>query len=347
VNTPKVSVTIPTYNQAGFILRSIRSALDQDYPNVEVVVSDDGSTDQTGQVVRDFIAALGETRVSYHRNDPNLGILRNYHQNLFHNATGDWAVNLDADDFFTDDSFLSRAMAAVAADPAIALVFADYCEINDATGRRLDIRNGAHPAVMSDVEFLDRFADSRIVWNHNSIVFDRHRAMEFGCYWEEGVPRNDWESFFRLVMGRKVAFLDGVVAAWVQHGANETKNADLAKYRENFPMIDGVAAHAAAVGLNAGFIRSWRDRVKASTTRASMVAYIRARDYRGLAAFLRYVQGQVPGLPLRLLREPSFLARATLAANPRLYGAVKRLTRRNTLPPKRSIPASGGLDQRL
>lgn len=327
---PKVSVTIPTYNQAGFILRSIRSALDQDYPNVEVVVSDDGSTDATGQVVRDFIAASGETRVSYHRNDPNLGILRNYHHNLFQNATGDWAVNLDADDYFVDDSFLSRAMAAVVSDPAVALIFADYCEINDATGVRLDIRNGPHPAVMSDTDFLDRFADDRIVWNHNSIVFDRHRAMELGCYWEEGVPRNDWESFFRLVMGRKVAFLNGVVAAWVQHGANETKNADLTKYQDNFPMIDGVAAHAAAVGLAPHFISSWRDRVMAGSTRASMVAYIRARDYRGLAQFLRYVQKEKPGLPMRLLREPAFLARAALAANPKLYGIVKNLVRRRS-----------------
>jgi glycosyltransferase involved in cell wall biosynthesis len=329
MNLPKVSVMIPTYNQASMIIRAIRSALDQDYANIEVVVGDDHSNDNTETVVRSFISAhSGQQRVFYFRNETNMGILRNYHRNLFVNARGQWAVNLDADDFFIDRSFLSKAMAVAVSDPAIALIFADYCEHDEASGTRIAIRNADHPAVMTDVDFLDRYAHDRIVWNHNSIVYDRHLAMRVGCYWQEDALRNDWESFLRMAIGCKVAYLDCVVAAWVQHGANETRRLDLTKYLNNFTLIDGVADYAIGQGMTPDFVSHWQERMIAGSARSSAIAYIRARDYRGLLRFLRHVHARKPELPVRLLVEPGFIARALLASNAKLYGAVKRLARR-------------------
>jgi glycosyltransferase involved in cell wall biosynthesis len=324
----KVSIMIPTYNQAHMIVRAIRSAIDQDYKNIEVIVSDDCSTDSTFQVVHEFIESTGETRVFYFRNETNLGILRNYHRNLFGHATGDWVVNLDADDFFVDPAFLSKAVALAGSDPDIALVFADYCEHDETSGRRIAIRNADHPAIMTDVKFLDLYAEDRIVWNHNSIVYDRRRAMQVGCYWDKDVLRNDWESFLRMIVGRKAARLDCIAAAWVQHGANETRRLDMTKYLNNFILIDGVTAHARRQGLEPGFLNRWHERMIAGSARSSAVAYLRARDYRGLARFLRHVQARAPGLPRRLLTEPKFIARAFLASNARLYTAVKRLIHR-------------------
>jgi glycosyltransferase involved in cell wall biosynthesis len=328
MNLPKVSVMIPTFNQSSMIVRAIRSALDQDYGNIEVVVGDDSSTDDTEKVVMDFIASSGQQHLFYFRNETNIGILRNYHRNLFVNARGQWAVNLDADDFFVDRSFLSKAMAVAASDPAIALIFANYCEHDEASGTRIAIRNADHPPVMTDVDFLDRYADDRIVWNHNSIVYDRQLAMRVGCYWQEDALRNDWESFLRMTIGRKVAHLDCVVAAWVQHGANETRRLDLTKYLNNFTLIDGVADYAIGAGVARDFVARWRERMVAGSARSSAIAYLRARDYRGLARFLRHVHVRKPGLPMRLLAEPGFVARAVLASNAKLYGAVKRLARR-------------------
>ncbi|KQN22938.1 hypothetical protein ASE86_14265 [Sphingomonas sp. Leaf33] len=325
---PKVSIMIPAYNQAGFITRAIESALRQDYANIEIVISDDGSSDDTEQVVRAFLARRDDPRIRYYRNDPNIGILRNYHRNLFENATGDWAVNLDADDFFVDDAFLSTAIAIVRQDPAIALVFADYCEYDEAGGTRIAIRNQPHPAVMGDVEFLDRYAADRIVWNHNSILYDRHLAMQVGCYWDETVLRNDWESFLRMIVGRKVAWLDSVVAAWVQHGANETRRLDMTKYLNNFTLIDGVADHAERHGVDPTFVRTWRTRMIARSARSSSIAYIRAKDYRGLARFLRHVGQRDPKLPFRILTDAGLIARAVLASNAGLYAAAKKLVRR-------------------
>lgn len=155
-------------------------------------------------------------------------------------------------------------------DPTIVLVFADYCEYDEASGTRIAIRNTPHPKVMDDVEFLDLYAAERIVWNHNSILYDRHLATQIGCYWDETVLRDDWESFLRMIVGWRVARLDRVVAAWVQHGANETRRLDMTKYLTNFTLIDGVADNASHHGVNPALLRQWRTRMIARSARSSI-----------------------------------------------------------------------------
>lgn len=106
---PKVTLMIPTYNQEQFIKEALESALAQDYENLEIIVSDDCSNDNTMQVIKKY----KDPRLSYHRNNSNLGRVGNYH-NIVHNlATGKWAVNLDGDDYYTSKSFISDALKTI------------------------------------------------------------------------------------------------------------------------------------------------------------------------------------------------------------------------------------------
>ena len=103
----KVTIMIPTYNQELFIVNAIQSALAQDYENLEIVISDDCSSDNTGKIAQSF---LYDDRVKYFKNSQNLGRVGNYHKTLYEYASGDWVVNLDGDDYYTDPTFISRAM---------------------------------------------------------------------------------------------------------------------------------------------------------------------------------------------------------------------------------------------
>ena len=60
MTTPKVSVIVPIYNQARFIRETVDSVLSQDHPNIELVLSDDGSTDGTSEVLREYAAGEPE-----------------------------------------------------------------------------------------------------------------------------------------------------------------------------------------------------------------------------------------------------------------------------------------------
>jgi len=320
---PLVSIMIPTYGQAGLVCRAIDSARAQTYPHLDIVVADDCSPDDTAHVVRAHLASIQDPRVRYHRHPSNLGILRNYHETLFTLAQGEWVVNLDGDDLFVDPTFIERAMALGARDGRINLITANYCELAEPGHRRMDIVNRGLPEVMASADFLSRFASGQIYWNHNAIVYRRADALEHGCYWHPTEPRNDWESFLRIVAVGKVGHVPLVAAAWVQHGANETRRLDMAKYLNNFRLIDGVARFAQAHGHGAGFVSAWRTRMFVKSAASSAGAYAKQGDLRGLLSFLWRLRALSLGAACRTLVSPGLWGRLVLSRHPALYDWVK------------------------
>jgi glycosyltransferase involved in cell wall biosynthesis len=92
---PTISILMPTYNKGPFISRAIRSALAQTLPSIEVVITDDSSTDETAAHVALFLAR--DSRVRYFRNSPRLYMNANRFSCLLH-SRGNWLLNLDSDD---------------------------------------------------------------------------------------------------------------------------------------------------------------------------------------------------------------------------------------------------------
>ena len=96
---PKASVLIPAFNEARVIEGTVRSVLSSDYPDFEVIVADDGSTDNTGDVVK----KMGEPRVRLLRLDPNGGKAAALNAAL-QSATGQVVVTVDADTVIRSDT---------------------------------------------------------------------------------------------------------------------------------------------------------------------------------------------------------------------------------------------------
>ncbi|HVC12783.1 MAG TPA: glycosyltransferase family A protein, partial [Burkholderiales bacterium] len=93
---PSFSVVIPVYNGAGTIGRSIESVLAQTYPASELIIVDDGSTDDTARVV----ASFGRRVVSLPQANAGVSAARN---NGAQRAAGEWLAFLDADDWYYPD----------------------------------------------------------------------------------------------------------------------------------------------------------------------------------------------------------------------------------------------------
>lgn len=102
MNTPRVSVIIPTYNRAGMVKESIDSVLSQTYPNIELIVVDDGSTDDT----REILATYGDQIVTVFQNNGGAGKARNAGLKI---ATGDLIAFLDSDDYYLPDKIRLEA----------------------------------------------------------------------------------------------------------------------------------------------------------------------------------------------------------------------------------------------
>lgn len=120
MSIPRVSIGLPVYNGADFLLRSVRSILDQDYRDLELIIADNASTDETEALCRDLAAK--DARVRYYRNERNIGAAGNYNK-VFELARGEyfkWAAHDDE----CHPAMIGRCVAALDAAPAtVAMVY--------------------------------------------------------------------------------------------------------------------------------------------------------------------------------------------------------------------------------
>jgi len=98
---PVVSILIPVYNRESLIGAALDSAINQTYTNLEIIVGDNHSTDQTFEIVREY--ARRDPRMQCFRNAENLGPVRNWQECLAH-STGDWIKFLFSDDWLAPDA---------------------------------------------------------------------------------------------------------------------------------------------------------------------------------------------------------------------------------------------------
>lgn len=115
---PLVSVVITSYNYVSFIERAIESALAQNYPNLEVVVCENGSTDNSLEVIKRYQSDL---RLRLIVNETNLGVIGNLNKGI-EVSKGDFVVFLSADDYFLP-GHIARAIQCYGDNPNVDVVY--------------------------------------------------------------------------------------------------------------------------------------------------------------------------------------------------------------------------------
>ncbi|MEI5583432.1 MULTISPECIES: glycosyltransferase family 2 protein [unclassified Agromyces] len=127
---PLVTALVPTYNGARFIERTLESLAAQTWPNLEILIGDDRSTDDTLEVVRRFAARHPNTRIL--ERDSNLGWLRNSND-LMSRARGELMFFAFHDDVVAP-AYVERLAGALAANERAVLAFSDM-EVHELDGR--------------------------------------------------------------------------------------------------------------------------------------------------------------------------------------------------------------------
>ncbi len=234
---PLLSVSIPTYNQESYIGRAIESVLAQDYPHVEVVVSDDCSTDGTLQAAQRY--AGGKVKVT--STPRNLGRVANYRRCLYELTSGDWAVNLDGDDYYDETTFFSAAMEALADHPQAVLYAAGAKCLDEARGTI----SPAPLQVSAELTLMDG-ADYVLGWpalgasQHFAVIYNRRMALDTGFYVLDSLGA-DTDSLCRLALKGKVLVANRHVGVWTQHGSNASYSLEQADYRKEEAMLRHIA----------------------------------------------------------------------------------------------------------
>lgn len=116
---PLVSCIIPTYNRANFVERAIQSVLNQTYKNIEVIVVDDGSEDNTKEVV----LSIKNERIKYIRLHRNFGAAFARNVGIV-NAEGEFIAFLDSDDYFLPEK-IEKQVEAMMSDSSIGVCYTE------------------------------------------------------------------------------------------------------------------------------------------------------------------------------------------------------------------------------
>lgn len=214
---PLVSIIIPTYNRAVLLEAALRSALDQDYDKIEVIVSDNASTDETSEVVRQY---ANDIRVQYRRNEQNVGMVQNWRKAVVSDARGDWFIMLSDDDYFIDAQYISKAVDLIVSNPDIVLVYADGIISLEGSNQQLELRLPFDTVTDGKTIFLSRGTVLPQDFTLCNVIFKRSLALALDPFANPYNLSCDSELFLKVCLQGKVGVIHDLVSVYRKHASN-------------------------------------------------------------------------------------------------------------------------------
>jgi glycosyltransferase involved in cell wall biosynthesis len=151
--SPRVTIALPVYNGADTLAPVIRSVLEQSHSDIELLISDNASTDATEEISRHFAGT--DERVVYHRHPTNLGLLTNF-ISAAERATGTYVRWIGDDDWLEPD-YVERVLDVFAADERRVLVTTQIVYVDADGAETLDA--GYDPVRLACADPLERFGE--------------------------------------------------------------------------------------------------------------------------------------------------------------------------------------------
>src|SRR6266542_4246008 len=122
---PKVSIITPSFNQGQFLEASIRSVLEQNYPNIEYIIVDGGSKDESVKIIKGY-----EDRLAFWVSEKDKGHADALNKGFSH-ATGEILAWLNSDDIYFPNA-VSEAISVLRSHPEVGMVYGNADLIDDA-----------------------------------------------------------------------------------------------------------------------------------------------------------------------------------------------------------------------
>ena len=215
----KVSVLVPSYNAARYLSQAIDSALNQTFQDFEIIIIDDGSTDNTREIVERYLKRAPD-KIRYIYQD-NQGLARARNTGLRH-ARGEYVALLDADDVWLP-ARLEETVKILDADSSAGIAHANITRISE-TGDKLDTPR-------RDARYLSGYIFENIFLRdaHLScptVLFRRKCCEEVGGF-DPGLTRlgcEDRELWLRISQKFKIQYIDKVLALYRVSGKSMSQD---------------------------------------------------------------------------------------------------------------------------
>ncbi|MBF0503854.1 MAG: glycosyltransferase [Candidatus Omnitrophica bacterium] len=209
--TPKVSVIIPTYNRGQYITQAIESVLSQTFLDYEIIVIDDGSTDNTQEILKKYKNEIKSIR------HENQGISKT-RNSAINQSCGEYLAFLDSDDYWTSEK-LAQQVKVLDSHPNVGIVYARMPIINE-KGEKI----GMKPAGVSGKNFKELLE----VWGDlptSSIMVRRDCFTKAGLFDVSLDTMEDIDMWIRIAQFYDLYEIENKVLAYYRrHDEQITKN---------------------------------------------------------------------------------------------------------------------------
>lgn len=184
MNTPKISIITPSFNQVEFLERTLLSVLEQDYPNIEYIVIDGGSNDGSIDLIKKY-----EHRLAYWVSEKDRGQAHAINKGIVR-ATGDWIAWQNSDDTYYSGAF-SQLVEAAQANRNAKLIIGNMrlIDTNDRVKHEMKYIKPSYESLRSE----------GMVLTNQAAFWKRNLHQEIGFLSESLDCGFDYEWFLRLL----------------------------------------------------------------------------------------------------------------------------------------------------
>ena len=217
---PKVSVFVPTYNQKAFVHEAIESILIQDYPNLEIVVGDDGSVDGTQEILLEYKEKYPEL-FKLILSPRNEGITANCNK-ILKECTGEYIALFAGDDIWLPGKILKQ-VDLMQKNPGASLCVSKVEWFDSKTNKTMHI----YPHGDFNVENMNIIDIAYYIGCTGASMLVRSNAIpEYG--FETSIQMvSDWLLFIEVLRSGDVIFINEALARYRRHGASMSNYPDL------------------------------------------------------------------------------------------------------------------------
>lgn len=213
----KVSLIIPTYNRALYIEEALKSCLYQDYSNIEIIISDNASTDNTYQIIKPYIK---DNRVKYYRNNINIGMVANWRKAVYDYSEGDFFVIVSDDDYFIDNNYISKAIDLIKNNSNIVMVYSNGYILDELKNIRSEIKLPFKEIESGKVIFLSRSKVLPQDFTLCNVLFNRKITLSENSFMDDNDICCDTELFLRSCFHGNVGIINSFSSVYRVHDNN-------------------------------------------------------------------------------------------------------------------------------
>lgn len=223
----KISIITASYNYSGYIEQAIDSVINQSYQNWELIIVDDGSSDNSVEIIKSYCKKDDRIKLYQHEGEQNKGLKETILLGLKH-ATGEWIAFLESDDFFAPDN-LTQKIEIIKKYPEVKLVFNKVNFLSSKKQRREKFFENTQkklskmnfPANMS----RDFFVDNQIL-TFSSVLVETNvvKKADFNTPCDKFL---DWWLWIHLAFENDFCYIDKELTNWRLHEKSYIKSTKL------------------------------------------------------------------------------------------------------------------------